>query len=140
MPTYISVEGKWKPAQEHVVLPHLSGTDKEVYDGPDRAAEFALFEAKEKEFGIDFRLDSDFLQRVKQLGFKDLNDYLDFIGYDSEKAKKTAEANLAKVNMHTPPERHEAVEPLGGGKDFTGQGNDVIGGFGEEKLRKRGEK
>ena len=77
MPSYVSKDGVWYPAKEHVVLPHLTGTPNEVYDGPDRAAEFELAQTfgidedgkpKETTFGMDFRTDPELINRARQLG------------------------------------------------------------------------
>jgi len=81
MPTWISKNGEWYPAKEHAVLPHLAGTSKEIYDGPDRAALLALWiesgrpeDAKRcmDHLGSNFKSDPDFINRVRQLGFKDV--------------------------------------------------------------------
>ena len=133
MPNYVSIDGKWHAAKEHVVLPHLQGTDKEVYDGPDRAALFEMFKAGVASFGKEFRHDAEFLLRVKNLGFDNVEDYLKYVGYDEEKVKKTTEEKVSKVTKHSLPKRVKAIKKLGGGTDFAGQGDDKYGGFGERK-------
>jgi len=133
MPRFVSKDGKWYPAKEHAVLPHLAGTDKEVYDGPDRAALFVLFQEKVDHLGQDFRHDIELINRVRQLGYKDVNAYAKADGYDKEKAHKELEEKGEVVSKHEIEEKVKGVEVLGGGKDFSGQGNDKYGGFGKPK-------
>jgi hypothetical protein len=142
MPTYISKGGEFIPAHEHAVLPHLSGTKNEVYDGPDRAAEEELALAygvdaegkpKEKHFGIHYSNDPDLINRARSLGFKDVKEFAKAMGYN--KTKKQEEEEIAEkekvvVNPEAKIKRSEGVKKLGGGTDTSGQGNDVYGGFG----------
>ena len=127
MPTWISKEGEWFPAKEHAVLPHLSGTSREVYDGPDRGALYQLWQESGKpedakrcleHLGSNFRNDPDFINRVRQLGFSSVKEYLAFIGYDETKAMKQAEDNLVRVKSHEVLKRAKAVETEGGGVEF----------------------
>ncbi len=143
MPNWVSKDGKWFPAKEHVVLPHMSGkvdpkTGKslEVYDGPDRAALFELFKQKVEHLGMDFRDDVELITRVKQLGYKSVDEYAKVMGYDPEKATKNFEEKASKVNLHELPKKVKEIEILGGGKDFAGQGQDRKGGFGLPKELK----
>jgi hypothetical protein len=145
MPRYISIHGEFHPEQERVALKNTSGKTKVVdgkevkpgedyiYQGPDRAALFELYRAGVEKFGQDFHHDSEFLHRIKQLGYKNINEYLKEVGYDAEKAKKEAEKRAAKVTMHELPEKVKAVENIGGGIDTSGGGQDMKGGFGEPK-------
>ena len=130
MPSWISKGGEWHPAKEHAVLPHLSGTDKEVYDGPDRAALFVLFQEKQESLGQSFRHDPDLLNRIKQLGYKDIDDYCKSVGYDEEKAEKDFQEKATKVTKHEIEKRVEAINTPGGGMDTSGGGLDKPGGFG----------
>ena len=136
MPTYISKGGEWFPAKEHAVLPHLSGTSREVYDGPDRAALYALWvesgkpaDAKNclEHLGSSFKNDPDFVNRVRQLGFAKIDDYLAFIGYDEKAANKLADENLVRVKSHEVLKRAKAIEIDGGGTEF-GSGNVLVKG------------
>jgi hypothetical protein len=140
MPSYVSDGGVWHPAKEHVVLPHLSGTDKEIYDGPDRAAMEELAKAygvdekgypKETTFGMPFARDPDLINRAKQLGFTDVKDYADAVGYDAVKAKAEFEKKAAVINKYEPLKRQPERQIDGGGKDLSGQGKDVYGGLGD---------
>lgn len=135
MPNYVSKDGIWHPAKEHAVLPHLAGTSKEVYDGPDRASLFELFKAKQESFGIDFRNDVELINRARQLGYKSVDEYAKLMGYDAKKVEEEFEKKASKVTLHELPERVAAIETMGGGKDLSGQNNkDYKGGFGEAKL------
>jgi hypothetical protein len=144
MPSYVSKDGVWHPAKEHVVLPHLSGTDKEVYDGPDRAAEFELAQTfgvdtdgkpKETTFGTNFRKDPDFINRVRQFGYKSIDEYLKDIGYDEKEVEKRFNEKAAMIVKHQPTERKPEKILQGGGVDTSGKGGDLIGGFGTERER-----
>jgi len=132
MPRYVSHEGVWHPAKEHAVLPQHSGTDKEVYDGPDRAALLELWREKVETFGVNFRKSPEFLQMLRELNFKNEKEYFKFVGYDPEAAKEHFEKNAHKVSKHEMPKRVEAIQALGGGRDTSGTGKDMYGGFGEE--------
>jgi len=144
MPTYISKGGIFVPAKEHAVLPHLSGTENEVYDGPDRAAEFELAQAhgvdaagkpKVGSFGINYLNDPDLINRARSLGYKDVKEYAKALGYNATKEQEIAEIKEKEkiVNIHnTPIKRKAANEKLGGGTDTSGQGNDKLGGFGND--------
>jgi hypothetical protein len=144
MPSYVSKDGIWYPAKEHVVLPHLTGTDKEVYDGPDRAAEFELAQAfgvdadgkpKEVTFGINFRDDPDLIDRARQLGYKDVMEYAVSRGYDPVKSEKLFKEKAAEIIKHKDPVRAPEKLMIGGGIDTSGKGADLIGGFGDERER-----
>jgi hypothetical protein len=145
MPNYVSVDGKFIPAKERVALKNLSGkvrmvNDKEVqpgedyiYEGADRAALYELYKAGVEEFGIDFHHDAELLNRVKQLGFKNIDEYAKTVGYNKEKVKKEAEEKIARVTKHDLPAKVKAIEQLGGGIDTSGGGQDKYGGFGDPK-------
>jgi len=144
MPRFISKEGVWYPAKERIALKNLSGKVKKVdgeevrpgeeyiYKGPDRAALFELFKAKVETFGQDFRKDPDFLQAVRNQNFKDVDSYLEFIGYDKEKIEKEFQEKASQVHKDELPKRVKAIETLGGGVDTTGSGKDRYGGFGPQ--------
>ena len=142
-PSWISKDGVWHPAKEKVGLTNLSGKtkviegkkikagDPYVYEGPDRAALFELFKEKVETLGNDFKKDPDFLNRIRNLGFK-LDEYLQAVGYDAEKIEKDFKAKALKVQKHEIPEKIEAIETLGGGGDSSGGGKDKYGGFGPQ--------
>lgn len=127
MPTWISKGGEWHPAKEHAVLPHLVGTSKEVYDGPDRAALLALWQESGKpedakrcmtHLGSNFKNDPDFVNRVRQLGFDNVAKYLEFIGYDEKAEMAKADAAMVTVKSHEVLKRAKAIENDGGGVEF----------------------
>jgi len=130
MPRWVSKGGKWYPAKEHVVLPHLAGTDKEVYDGPDRAALFELFQQKVEHLGMDFRHDPELLNRIKNLGYENIDDYCKSVGFDEEKMNKEFEEKAAVIKSHEIEKRVEAINTPGGGIDTSGGGQDKTGGVG----------
>ena len=145
MANYVSIDGVWYPAKEKVALKNLSGKPKVVdgkeikpgedyiYEGADRGALFELYRAGVEKFGIDFHHDAELLNRVKQLGFKNVDEYAKTVGYDKEKIKKEAEEKISKVNLHELPAKVKGIEILGGGVDTSGGGQDKYGGFGEPK-------
>jgi glycerol-3-phosphate O-acyltransferase len=133
MSRWVSKGGEWHPAKEHAVLPHLAGTDKEIYDGPDRAALYELFQQKVEHLGQNFKHDVDLLNRIKQLGYKDMKEYCKAVGYDEEKAEKDFQEKAAQVKSHEIEAKIKAIETLGGGADLSGGGADKYGGFGKPK-------
>jgi len=92
---------------------------------------FELYKEKVKTLGNDFKKDPDFLNRIRNLGFK-LDEYLEAVGYDAEKIEKDFKAKAAEVQKHEIPEKIEAIETLGGGGDSSGGGKDKYGGFGPQ--------
>jgi len=132
-PNYVSKDGVFYPAKEYAVLPHLAGTGKEIYKGPDRAALFELFKAGVETFGIDFHKDPQIIERVKQLGYKDVDEYAEAHGYDKEKSEAAFKLKAEVVSKHELPKKIEEVKKLGGGTDTSGQGQDTYGGFGQPK-------
>jgi len=143
-PTWVSKEGVFHPAKEHAVLPHLSGTDKEVYDGPDRAAELELAQAhgvdkdgkpKLTTFGTNFRKNPDFINFVRQMNYKSIDEYLGDIGYDMEKVERDFKEKASEIVKHKLPVRGPEPAMIGGGTDTSGKGGDLIGGFGQERER-----
>jgi len=145
MPSYISRDGVWHPAKEKVALVNHSKKDIEIngetvkagdpyiYDGADRAALFELYKEKVDTLGINFRQDPDLIARVRQLGYKSVDAYAKVVGYDKKKVDEDFEKNASVVNKHELPEKVEAIQTLGGGRDFAGQGMDKHGGFGKPK-------
>jgi hypothetical protein len=140
MPQYVSDGGVWHPAKEHAVLPHLAGTEKEIYDGPDRAAMEELAKAygvdekgypKQGTFGMLFEHDPDLIHRAKTLGFANVKEYADASGYDPIKAKEDFEKKASKIEKYELPKRQPERQIDGGGKDLSGQGKDKYGGLGD---------
>lgn len=150
MPSYISHEGVMYPAKEEVGL--VNNSDKPIkhpntgkmippgkpyiYEGPCRAAMYELYLAdktgKVTTFGQHFSQNTDFLQMVRNLGFKDKDEYLTFIGYDKKVAEDRFKELASKVTEHDVMSRVENVKVLGGGKDYAaGSKNNRYGGMGD---------
>jgi hypothetical protein len=146
MPMYVSRAGVWHPAKEKVGLKNNSdkviknpSTDEQhkdeeikpgedfIYSGPDRAALYELWEAKVNNFGEDFRTNPDFLQAVRNMGYSSYKTYLKDIGFNEEKMDADFKKKADVVNLHELPQRVNAIERLAGGKDTSGQGQDMKG-------------
>lgn len=146
MANWVSRRGVWHPAKEKVGLNNYSGKEitagdgekikpgePYIYDGPDRSALFELFQAKQETLGVDFKNDPDLIARVRQLGYKDVDDYAKAMGYDDAAAEQEFQKKAATVTKHELPKRVAAIKQLGGGRDFSGSGDDAYGGFGQPK-------
>jgi hypothetical protein len=161
MPTFVSEKGVFHPAKESVNLVYqgkkdiarkdlpagvtissskefLKTGDSFLYDGPDRAALAVIFKETNGDgfLGNDFRNDPEFIQSVRNRGFNSVEEYLKAIGYDEAKDKKKFEEKISRVQAHEVEKKVNEIEVLAGGKDYSGSGNDIIGGFGEEQIRK----
>ena len=152
MPNYVSVNGIWYPAEEKVALVNNDKEPKKyptpegekiiqsgepfIYKGPDRAAEFELYKAGVKTFGIDFRTDPEIIGRARAMGYNNVLDFAVAMGWqgDIKKDEDKQLENLSKIVTHDAPKKSEAHEMLGGGTDNSGQGKSFLGGFGDEKL------
>jgi hypothetical protein len=144
MGNWVSDGGTWYPANEHAVLPHLTGTDKEVYDGPDRSAMEELAQIygvddegfpKQITVGMPFKDDPMLQDLARQLGYKDVMEYARSRGYDPDKAKIEFQKKASNIIKHLEPER--AKEPVirGGGMSTAPGSESFVGGFGEERVR-----
>lgn len=142
----ISKEGVWYPAKEKVGLVNRSGKvievngqqiapeDPYIYEGPDRAFLYQLYEidksGKTTTMGQDFRKTPDFLEMVRKLGFASVDSYLEFVGYDKSEAEQKFNTEASEINKHELPKRVKAIKVLGGGRDYSGGGQDRYGNFG----------
>ena len=152
-------KGLWHPAKEKVGLVNRSGKtikvkskDREgkefvqdiapgepyVYEGPDRAALFELWQldktGKTTTVGEDFRRNTEFLESYAKarnaFGFASVQEYLDYLGYDEKKVKEEFALKASVINKHEMKERIEEIKMLGGGSD-TATGKQLqYGGFG----------
>jgi hypothetical protein len=148
VPTYISKGGIWHPAKERVGLKNFSektiknpSTDEKlkeeeikpgedyIYSGPDRAALFELWQVKAETLGTDFRQNPEFLQAVRNMGYSSYKKYLKDIGFDEKKMEEDFKKKAESISSHELPKRVKALDTLAGGKDFSGSGNDMKGGF-----------
>lgn len=121
-----------------------------VYEGPDRAAMYQWWEENGKPtaeqikamdqtnitFGDDFRANSEFMEQYSKFrnmfGFKDVDEYLKYLGYDEKKAHEKFLKNASIVNVHDLPDRVPEIKKLGGGDDRANPGKNIkFGGFGD---------
>lgn len=150
MANWVSKGGVFFPAKERVALKNNSNkaiknpSEKEskyheeivqpgedyIYEGPCRQALFELFKENVETFGTDFRYDPEVVSRVRQVYNMTMEEYLKFVGYDEEKEEKLFKEKASVVSKHDLPKKVKALEIMGGGKDFSGAGGDVKGGFG----------
>jgi hypothetical protein len=152
---WVSKDGILYPAKERVSLKNNSGKvmknpsakwskfcgeevmpgDDFIYEGEDRAALFQLFQEKVDVLGQDFRKNIELVNLARQLGYKDVNGYAKAVGYDAELAEKNFNERAAGTVKHDLPARAAEMARMGGGSDTSGNGADVIGGFGEQRVR-----
>lgn len=144
--------GKWHPALEKVSLTNhgpafkhpksgdiVETGDPYIYEGPCRAALFDLWQIDKTgnttTLSGDFRSSPGFLATYghmrNTLGFKDVAEYLSYLGYDEASAKKRFAEKSSELKRHELPRRMAEINKLGGGRDHSGMGNDTYGGFGE---------
>lgn len=120
-----------------------------VYEGPDRAALFQWWEENGRPdsktmkqldgdvtFGEDFRTNNEFMEQYAKFrnmfGFKDVDEYLKYIGYDKEKSHARFLEKASIVAKHDLPGRVPEVKKIGGGDDKANPGKNLkYGGFGE---------
>jgi len=153
MPNLISKDGVCYPAKERVALTNKSdevivykGKDIEpgeefIYEGPCRAAvEMIMEHGNGETIGRDFRHDPEWLQSVRNMGFDNPEQYLKAMGYDKDKSEAEFKAKAASIKAHTMPKPKSETLIMGGGEDQSGTSeNDLIGGFGQQKVRKPAE-
>jgi hypothetical protein len=160
MAQFVSCRGKFYPAIEEVSLVYNGEKDipkdklskyvtvagdvlkkgmPYIYKGPDREA-MAMLKKEDVEFlGQDFEHDVEFLQKIRTLNFNTVEEYLKFIGYDKKKDEDRFARICQEVKRHELPEEGEEALIIGGGQDKANSDNDIIGGFGEPKMRPRAE-
>lgn len=119
-----------------------------IYEGPDRAALFQWWEengrlsAQEMKnldgnvtMGEDFKMNSEFLEQYAKarnmFGFKDVKEYLVYLGFDEVKAHKRFEEKASIVSKHDLPNRIKEHKRLGGGQDYATGKLNRYGGFGD---------
>jgi hypothetical protein len=103
-----------------------------IYNGPDRAALYQLWENKTDTLGTDIHQSPELLEVVRKLGFKSVKEYLKLNGYDENKVEDDFKKHAAVVNKHELPDRVNMIDTLGGGIDRSGGGLDRPGGFGTQ--------
>ncbi len=121
MPSYVSNDGKWKPAHEKTYVDYAQskikgnrGKKSFFHDGPDRAAAEELKEAGVEEFGQDVRTNADNIMRARQLGMS-IDEFLKLNDPPTEAQKKAEEAKKNLVVDHAEPTPKRGVQPTGGG-------------------------
>lgn len=125
-----------------------------IYEGPDRAAMFQWWEENGKPsaedmrkldgdvtFGEDFRSNTEFMEQYAKFrnmfGFKNVDEYLKYLGYDQKKAHVRFLEKAAIVAKHDLPNRSPELKKLGGGDDKANPGKNLkYGGFGEPELER----
>ena len=155
MAEFISIGGEWSPRVEQfsmvntfgktiesdmIVGPDGSHKVKEgdlfIYTGPNREAVKMLKEENLEFFGRNFKQDPEFLQATRNIGFNSPDDYLKMIGYKEEEEIEKQKKEAKVIRRGGIKKTADEVAYLAGGKDTSGNKNDFIGGFGEQKLRK----
>jgi len=160
MAQFISFKGRFYPAVEEVSL--VYNGDKEIpkdklskyititgevlskgmpyiYKGPDRSAMAMLKQEDVEYLGREFDHDPEFLQMVRTMNFNSVEEYLKHIGYDGNKDKERFDKLAVKVSRHELPSSGEESLIMGGGQDKANSQNDIVGGFGEPKVRAKSE-
>ena len=135
MARFISVDGKWKPAKERTSLVNtgeeaIEANDEQVqpgedyiYIGDDRDA-LKILKESGGELGVDFRHDPDFLQRIRNIGCKEPEEFIRLYQGDINRAKANLEKEEKKVNSHRLPPRKKGINVHTGDES-------IKGGFGE---------
>jgi len=128
MPSFISRGGVWEPAQERVVDPNAP-KGKEIYEGMDRAALEMLKTEGVTHLGAHFRMDPELQTRARQMGFKDVDEYLKVYGWDLKKAEEAYLKAKEVVVDHKDPKKVPAEVFRSGGDDESRSGKGRKGGF-----------
>lgn len=155
MAKFISIGGEWSPRVEQFSMTNTFGKVLEsdlivgpdgshkvnpgeifIYTGPDREAVKMLKAENLEFFGRNFKSDPEFLQATRNMGFNSPDEYLKMIGYKEEEVVEKQKKEAKVIKRGGIKKVAEEVAYLAGGKDTSGNKNDFIGGFGEQKLRK----
>lgn len=121
-----------------------------IYEGPDRAAMLQWWEENGKPtaeqmqdkingnvtFGDDFRKNTEFMEQYAKFrsmfGFKDVDEYLKYIGYDQKLAHEKFLKKASIVATHDAPAKVNEIQMVGGGTDRANPGKNIRhGGFGD---------
>lgn len=121
-----------------------------TYEGPDRAAMFQWWEENGKPtfeqikampegsitMGDDFKSNTEFMEQYAKFrnmfGFKDVEEYLKYLGFDKDKAHKRFQEKASVVAKHDLPNRIPEIKKLGGGKDYSSGHQHIYGGFSDD--------
>lgn len=121
-----------------------------IYEGPDRAAMVQWWEEngrptpeqmKDKingsvTFGDDFRKNTEFMEQYakfrQMFGFKNVDDYLSYIGYDQKELHEKFLKKAMVIATHDAPSKVAEIQRVGGGTDQANPGKNIkMGGFGD---------
>lgn len=121
-----------------------------IYEGPDRSAMLQWWEENGKPtaeqmqdkidgsvtFGDDFRKNTEFMEQYgkfrQMFGFKNVDEYLSYIGYDPKKTHAKFLEKASVITTHDAPSRIKEIQMVGGGTDRANPGKNLrYGGFGE---------
>lgn len=114
MPSWISVNGVWKPKKERV----YDTKKDEIYEGPDRAALEILEEEKVEHLGMPIENDPQLLEIAQRMGLS-VEDYIKRFA-PSKKQVEAQQEEHNKVVDHKPEPKRRGVKPRGGGVTITG--------------------
>lgn len=141
MPKFVSIVGKFYPAKEYYVNPDARPGENPVYEGPDRAAMDFMRENGHLDEkgniisypGQDAFADPDNMMRARQLGYKNVEEMLEGVfGITRKSIEEKAKQTLAILEPHDNKKpRTPDRSGIGGGRDYSGQGKDRLGGFGD---------
>lgn len=118
MPSWISVDGVWKPAKERA----YDGKKDEIYEGPDRGAKEVLEEQGLEHLGMETKHDPQIFELARQRN-QTVEEYLEQ-NKPLEAQKKLQEEAQSKVIDHKDTPKKRGVKPRGGGVT-------ISGGFGD---------
>lgn len=121
-----------------------------IYEGPDRAAMLQWWEENGRPtaeqmqdkingnvtFGDDFRKNTEFMEQYGKFramfGFKNVDEYLQYIGYDQKKLHENFLKKASIVSTHEAPSKVNEIQMVGGGTDKANPGKNLrYGGFGD---------
>ena len=153
MPNYVSKMGEWHAAKEKVGLTNKSDRTFEykgqmiqpgepfIYEGPCREAVKAIFESGQTTLGTNFKNDPEFLKSLQAYGYSSdeegVKKYLKMIGFNEQEHIDNFNKQASIIKNQEMPKIHDEILVMGGGKSQTGDREaDMIGGFGDQRIRK----
>lgn len=128
MPSYVSKDGVWKPAKEKVGITNSKG-EPDIYEGDDRAAleEIKAGNVESKPFWLD----TEWVNRVRQLHNMSMEEYMKSVGFDKETSNQEFEKKIKEVNTHKDSPRKPGSKFASGGKNTAGNSGHLEGDFGD---------
>jgi len=113
MPSFISIGGVWKPAQEKTVVEGQDGSP-EIYEGLDRAAKEVLEKENVSSLGMDVTKDPENIMRARQLGMT-VDEFLKLNEPPTPETKAAEEKKKNLVVDHATPKKKRGVRSTKGG-------------------------